>query len=105
MALSARFSPRRMTTTRSQTAKTSGMRYQHHCDALLLQAMDQAQDLLDLPNRDRGRRLVHHHELGIGEPRPRDRDRLALATRHLLHEVVRTGLRAQLSSARAAIAL
>ena len=73
------------------------VRDQHHGDALLLQPMDQAQHLLDLADRDRGGRLVHHHELGVGEPRARDRDRLALAARHLLDEIVRAGLGAQLA--------
>ena len=73
------------------------MRDQHDGNALLFQAMDQAQHLLDLPDRDRSRWLVHQDELGVGQPRARDGDRLALTARHLLDEIVRPGLRAQFS--------
>jgi hypothetical protein len=72
MALSATFRPRRRTMMRS--------------------ALDEAQHFGDLPNRNRGGRLVHQHDLGLGEARARDRHGLPLAAGHLLHEVARTGL-------------
>ena len=64
------------------------VRDQHDGDALLFQPVDQAEHLLDLAYRDRGGRLVHHHQPRVGQPRPRDRNRLALAARHLLDEIV-----------------
>ena len=65
---------------------------QHDRHALLLQALDQAEHLLDLPHRDRGGRLVHQHEPRVREPRARDRHRLALAAGHLRDEVARPRL-------------
>jgi len=38
------------------------VRDQHDRDALLLQPVNQAQHLLDLADRDRSGRLVHHHQ-------------------------------------------
>ena len=42
--------------------------------------------------RDRRGRLVHQHDLGVGQHGARDRHRLALAARHLLDEIARPGL-------------
>ena len=79
---------------RSATAKTSGMRWLISTTAMpcALQVADVVQHLGDLAHRDRRRRLVHQHELGVGEHGARDRHRLALAARHLLDEVARPGL-------------
>ena len=61
-------------------------------DALRLHPPDEVEDLGHLADRDRRRRLVHQHELGVREPRARDRHRLALAARHLADEVAGPGL-------------
>ncbi len=65
-------------------------------DALRLHAADEVEDLRHLADRDRRRRLVHQHELGLGEAGAGDRHRLTLAARHLAHEVARSGLGLQL---------
>ena len=57
-----------------------------------LQAADQVEHLGDLAHADRRGRLVHQHDLGVGEPGAGDRHRLALAARHLLDEVARPRL-------------
>ena len=99
IGLSALFSPRRMHDDAIADREDVGhaMRNQHDGNALFLEAVDQAQHLLDLPDRDRGGRLVHHDELGVGQSRPRDGDRLALTARHLLHEMLRPRLGTQLA--------
>ena len=55
------------TTTRSQTANTSGMRWLIRTTAMpgVAQAADQVEHLGDLAHADRGRRLVHQHDLGL----------------------------------------
>ena len=69
---------------------------QHDRDALRLEAPDQFQHLGHLPHRDRRRRLVHQHQLGVGKPGARDRHRLALAARHLPDQIARPRLRLEL---------
>ena len=65
---------------------------QHDRDALRLHPADEVQHLGHLAHRDGGGRLVHQHELGLGEPGAGDGHRLALAARHLADEVARPGL-------------
>ena len=98
IGLSATFSPRRSTTTRSATANTSGMRWLISTTAMrvVAQAPDQAQHLGDLAHADRGGRLVHQHDLRVRQPRARDGDGLALAAGHAAHQVARPRLRLQL---------
>src|SRR5687768_12948452 len=64
--------------------------------ALLLEPPDQRQHLFDLAHADRRRRLVHQHELGLGQPGAGDGDGLALAARHAAHNIARPRLRLQL---------
>ena len=94
MRLSATLRPRRSTMIRSATSKTSGMRWLISTTAMpcALQVADVVQHLGHLPHRDRRRRLVHQHDLGVGEHGARDRHRLPLAARHLPDEVARPGL-------------
>ena len=68
---------------------------QHDGDALVAQLADEVQHLGHLAHRDRRRRLVHQHDLGVGQPGAGDRHRLALAARHLLDEIARARLRLQ----------
>ena len=65
---------------------------QHHGDALVAQLPDVVEHLGHLPHRNGGCRLVHQHDLGIGEHGPRDGDRLALPARHLPDQVSRPRL-------------
>ena len=67
-----------------------------HRHALRLQAPDQFQHLRHLAHGNRGGRLVHQHQLGIGEAGAGDGHRLALAARHLAHQVARAGFGLQL---------
>ena len=66
---------------------------QHHRDALFLEPADQVEHFRHLPHADRRRRLVHQHDLGVGEPGAGDGHRLPLAARHAPHHVARSGLR------------
>ena len=52
---------------------------QDHGDGLVAQASDQVQHLGHLAHADRGGRLVHQHDLGLGQPRAGDGHGLALA--------------------------
>ena len=94
IALSATLAPRRMTTHAVADGEYIGhaMADENHGDALILQAADEVEDLGDLAHADRGRRLVHEHDLGVREAGSRDRHRLALAARHLFHEIARARL-------------
>ena len=98
IAFSATLRPRRSTKTRSATAKTSGMRWLISTMAMpwSRKPADQVEHLRHLPHGDRGRRLVHQHDLGLRQPRAGDRHRLPLAARHAAHEVARARLGFQL---------
>src|SRR3984957_6760790 len=58
-------------------------------NAVLLESTDEVQHMLDLSHGERGRWLVHDHQLGVEGERAGDRDRLLLAagelTGHLGH--------------------
>src|SRR6266536_973295 len=60
---------------------------QDHTDAVVLEILDQVEDLADLPDRERGGRLVHDHDLRPERRRSGDRDRLTLAARQLLDQL------------------
>ena len=79
---------------RSATAEDVGhaVADQHHRDALVAQMLDVVQHLGDLPHRDRRGRLVHQHQLGVGEHGARDRHRLPLAAGHLPDQIARPRL-------------
>ena len=99
MRLSATLRPRRSTMIRSATREDVGhaVADQHDGDALVAQVADEVQHLGHLAHRDRRGRLVHQHDLGVGEHGAGDGDRLALAAGHLLDEVARPGLGLQLA--------
>ena len=61
------------------------MRDQDHPDAVRLELADQVEHALHLADGERGRGLVHDHELGIEGQRPRNGDRLLLAAREGTH--------------------
>src|SRR5262249_23800656 len=61
---------------------------QHHADALMLQPFDEVEHLADLLHRERRRRLVHDHDLGLEGGRARDGDGLALPAGQLRHRLV-----------------
>ena len=67
IVLSATLRPRRMTMTRSATAKTSGMRWLISTTAMPWSRKWRIrfEHFGDLPHRDRRRRLVHQHDLGL----------------------------------------
>ena len=54
-----------------------------------LQLADEIEHLRHLAHRDRGRRLVHQHDVRVAEPRAGDSDRLPLAARHLTDHITR----------------
>ena len=97
-SLSATLRPRRSTTTRSAMLNTSGMRWLMSTMAmpLVAQLPDEIEDLGDLPHRDRRGRLVHQHDLGVGNPGSGDGHRLSLAARHLPDQIARPGFGSQL---------
>ena len=69
---------------------------QDHGDTLIAQTANEIEHFSDLTHADRGGRLVHQHDVGVGQPRARNRDGLTLAARHLPHEIARARLRFEL---------
>ena len=69
---------------------------QDHRVAGGLEPADQVEHLGDLADADRRGRLVHQHDLRVGEPGAGDRHGLALAAGHRLHQVPGPGLGLQL---------
>jgi hypothetical protein len=73
------------------------MANEYHRRSAISQPANKVEHLRDLADRDRGGRLIHQHELRLRKTGPCDRHGLALAARHLLHQVVGTGLARQFS--------
>ena len=98
VSLSATLFPRRRTTMRSQNLEDVGHAVADQDDghALRLHPSDEPQHFGHLADRDRRSRLVHQHELGVRQAGAGDCDGLALAARHLAHEVAGPGLGLQL---------
>ena len=60
----------------------------HHADARRFSSRDSAEQRVDLVAGQRGRRLVHDDELGVGRDGAADRDELPLGDRQLRHRLV-----------------
>jgi hypothetical protein len=74
---------------------------------VIAQPADQVQHFRNLPHADRRRRLVHQHDLRVGQTRARDGHCLALAAGHLAHKIAgpRLGFQLREQFARADIHL